>query len=64
MVTVLAQALPIPPAEIATIGDMPNDALMFRKSALSIAMGNASSEVQAQATFVTPPTNRKDLPTR
>jgi Cof subfamily protein (haloacid dehalogenase superfamily) len=53
VVTVLAQALSIPPSEIATIGDMPNDVLMFRKSGRSIAMGNASAEVQAQATFVT-----------
>lgn len=53
VVTILAQALSIPPAEIATIGDMPNDVLMFRKSGMSIAMGNASPEVQAQATFVT-----------
>jgi Cof subfamily protein (haloacid dehalogenase superfamily) len=53
VVTVLSQALSIPPAEIATIGDMPNDALMFRKSGVSIAMGNASVEVQAQAKFVT-----------
>ena len=29
------------------IGDMPNDVLMFRKSGLSIAMGNASPEVKA-----------------
>ena len=53
VVTVLSQALSIPPAEIATIGDMPNDVLMFRKSGVSIAMGNASPEVQAQATYVT-----------
>jgi hydroxymethylpyrimidine pyrophosphatase-like HAD family hydrolase len=32
---------------------MPNDVLMFRKSGLSIAMGNASPDVQAQASFVT-----------
>ena len=37
------------PREIATIGDMPNDVLMFRKSGLSIAMGNASDEVKSQA---------------
>lgn len=43
----------IPPSEIATIGDMPNDVLMFKKSGVSIAMGNASAEVQRQATFVT-----------
>ena len=35
------------------MGDMPNDVLMFRKSGLSIAMGNASDEVKAQATAVT-----------
>ncbi len=31
---------------------MPNDVLMFKKSGLSIAMGNASLEVQRQARFV------------
>jgi Cof subfamily protein (haloacid dehalogenase superfamily) len=49
----LSQALGIPLAQIATFGDMPNDVLMFEKSGLSIAMGNASPEVQAQANFVT-----------
>jgi hypothetical protein len=39
--------------EIATIGDMPNDVLMFERSGLSIAMGNASTEVQGQADEVT-----------
>ena len=43
----------IPPSQIATIGDMPNDVLMFKKSGISIAMGNASPEVQKAATFVT-----------
>jgi Cof subfamily protein (haloacid dehalogenase superfamily) len=49
----LSKLLSIPISEIATIGDMPNDVLMFRKSGLSIAMGNASPEVQAQANCVT-----------
>ena len=49
----LSEFLAIPPAEIATIGDMPNDVLMFAKGGLSIAMGNASPEVQREATFVT-----------
>jgi Cof subfamily protein (haloacid dehalogenase superfamily) len=49
----LARYLKVPPARIATIGDQPNDVLMFKKSGLSIAMGNASSEVQRQARFVT-----------
>lgn len=53
VVTALSEALSIPPAQIATIGDMPNDVLMFRKSGLSIAMGNASADVQRQAQFVT-----------
>jgi hydroxymethylpyrimidine pyrophosphatase-like HAD family hydrolase len=43
----------IPPAAIATIGDMPNDVLMFAHSGLSIAMGNASPEVQRAARRVT-----------
>jgi Cof subfamily protein (haloacid dehalogenase superfamily) len=53
VVTTLSKLLSIPAREIATIGDMPNDVLMFRASGLSIAMGNASPEVQAQADLVT-----------
>ena len=49
----LSTLLSIPTGEIATMGDMPNDVLMFRSSGLSIAMGNASPEVQAQANLVT-----------
>jgi Cof subfamily protein (haloacid dehalogenase superfamily) len=51
--TTLSKLLSVPTSEIATIGDMPNDVLMFRKSGLSIAMGNASPDVQAQADLVT-----------
>jgi Cof subfamily protein (haloacid dehalogenase superfamily) len=43
----------IPLEQIATLGDQPNDVLMFQRSGLSIAMGNASEEVQRQATCVT-----------
>ena len=53
VVTTLSKLLSVPAGEIVTIGDMPNDVLMFRKSGLSIAMGNASAEVQAQANLVT-----------
>jgi len=53
VVATLSKLLNIPPAQIATIGDMPNDVLMFRKSGFSIAMGNASDEVKAQASAVT-----------
>jgi Cof subfamily protein (haloacid dehalogenase superfamily) len=43
----------IPIQEIATIGDMPNDVLMFAHAGLSIAMGNASMEVQRAARRIT-----------
>lgn len=49
----LSQLLGIPRQEIATIGDMPNDVPMFERSGLSIAIGNASVEVQQQAQYVT-----------
>jgi len=53
VVKTLSRLLSVPVGEIATIGDMPNDVLMFRSSGLGIAMGNASPEVQAQADKVT-----------
>jgi Cof subfamily protein (haloacid dehalogenase superfamily) len=53
VVEMFAQLCNLPPEQIATIGDMPNDVLMFNKSGISIAMGNASPEVQKSATFVT-----------
>src|SRR5262249_17701309 len=49
----ISQFLKMPLESIATIGDQPNDVLMFKRSGLSIAMGNASPEVQKQANFVT-----------
>ena len=49
----LSQTYQIPPEQIATIGDQPNDVLMFAHSGLSIAMGNASHEVQEAARRVT-----------
>ncbi|HTV12256.1 MAG TPA: Cof-type HAD-IIB family hydrolase [Acidimicrobiales bacterium] len=39
--------------EIATIGDQPNDVLMFAHSGLSIAMGNADPQVRRSARRVT-----------
>jgi Cof subfamily protein (haloacid dehalogenase superfamily) len=53
VVLTMSKFLNIPIEQIATIGDMPNDVLMFRKSGVSIAMGNASPEVQKSATYVT-----------
>ena len=49
----LSRTYQIPAEQIATIGDQPNDVLMFAHSGLSIAMGNASHEVQAAARRVT-----------
>ena len=53
VVEFLAQTLKLEPRQIATLGDMPNDVLMFCKSGLSIAMGQSSKEVQGKARFVT-----------
>jgi Cof subfamily protein (haloacid dehalogenase superfamily) len=53
VVAYLAQHYGVDRRAIATIGDMANDLLMFEKSGLSIAMGNASAEVKAQATYAT-----------
>lgn len=49
----LSRYIQIPIDRIAAIGDQPNDVLMFERAGLSIAMGNASDEVQRRATFVT-----------
>jgi Cof subfamily protein (haloacid dehalogenase superfamily) len=43
----------VPLEQIVTLGDQPNDMLMFERSGLSIAMGNAPAQVQKAATFVT-----------
>ena len=53
VVATLSRLLNVPPEQIAAFGDMPNDVLMFRKSGFSVAMGNSSSEVKAQASAVT-----------
>jgi len=53
VVTTLARHLNIPPAQIATIGDMPNDVPMFGWAAHSVAMANAHEELKAVADEVT-----------
>ena len=53
VVRYLASRYDIPTEAVATIGDMPNDVLMFAHSGLSIAMGNAGREVQRAARRVT-----------
>jgi Cof subfamily protein (haloacid dehalogenase superfamily) len=53
VVLTVSKMLGIPTEHIATIGDMNTDALMFRQSGVSIAMGNALDCVKAQAKHVT-----------
>jgi Cof subfamily protein (haloacid dehalogenase superfamily) len=52
-VEAMARRLGISTDAVATIGDMQNDLAMFRKSGLSIAMGNATDDVKKQASHVT-----------
>jgi Cof subfamily protein (haloacid dehalogenase superfamily) len=49
----IAKRLDISTDAVATIGDMQNDLAMFKKSGLSIAMGNATDDVKRSATLVT-----------
>ena len=49
----LSRYLKIPLDRIATLGDQPNDVLMFKPSGFSIVMGNAPDEVKRQASAVT-----------
>ena len=60
----LARRFDLDPEEIATIGDQPNDILMFDHSGLSIAMGNADPEAKAAAHQARGATRRKGSPTR
>ena len=53
VVEFLSRHLGVPATEIATIGDQQTDVPMFKRSGLSIAMGNAPDEVKAQATATT-----------
>jgi hypothetical protein len=53
VVDYLASHMGVPATEIATIGDQPNDVLMFERSGFSIAMGNASDEVKMRADATT-----------
>ncbi len=53
VVDYLSDHLGVAPEAIMTMGDMPNDVVMFRRSGRSVAMGNASPEVQKQASEVT-----------
>ncbi len=52
-IILLSELLSIPATDIAVIGDMQNDVYMFKQAGLSIAMGNATPDVQAEADFIT-----------
>jgi hypothetical protein len=52
-VEAMTKRLGISTDAVATIGDMQNDLAMFRKSGMSIAMGNAADEIKQQATHLT-----------
>ncbi|RUT25897.1 Cof-type HAD-IIB family hydrolase [Asaia sp. W19] len=52
VVTTLETLFDIPASAMVTMGDQPNDMLMFAKSGMSIAMGQANDTVKAAATHV------------
>jgi Cof subfamily protein (haloacid dehalogenase superfamily) len=52
-VQAMAKRMGISTDAVATIGDMQNDLAMFKKSGVSIAMGNATDDVKKLATHVT-----------
>jgi Cof subfamily protein (haloacid dehalogenase superfamily) len=49
----LAHTLGVDLADVAVLGDMPNDLPMFARAGISIAMGQAPDEVKAHARYVT-----------
>ena len=57
MADYLSQRLDLDLGELASIGDMPNDVLMFARTGYGIAMGNADPEVQRSARYVTTSNN-------
>lgn len=58
---VLCAALGIPPEEVVAFGDAEVDLPMFAVAGLSVAMGNASDAVKAQADMVTAPVDEEGI---
>lgn len=52
VVSTLESLFDIPASAMVTLGDQPNDMLMFARSGMSIAMGQANDTVKAAATHV------------
>jgi len=62
VVDYLSRTLSIPEEQIATLGDMPNDVLMFEKSGLSIAIGKTPAPKSRRRRTSSPtPTKTKAL---
>ncbi len=51
----LASHLEIPQAEVMAVGDQENDLAMVAWAGVGVAMGNATSQVQAAADWIAPP---------
>jgi hydroxymethylpyrimidine pyrophosphatase-like HAD family hydrolase len=52
-VDILSRLVGVPVGQIATLGDMPTDNLMFAKSGFSVAMGQSDEQVKKAAKAVT-----------
>lgn len=63
VVDYLAKRYSITSGQIAVIGDMTNDVLMFERAGLSFAVANAPPEVQSVATHVTRSNNENGFAT-
>ena len=50
-IATLAKAIGVDLADVAVLGDMPNDLPMFARAGLAIAMGQAPEEVKAKARY-------------
>jgi Cof subfamily protein (haloacid dehalogenase superfamily) len=58
-IAALARAFEVDLAQVAALGDMPNDLPMFGRAGLSVAMGQAPADVQAAASAISA-TNEED----
>ena len=52
-IAALAQTASVALADVAVLGDMPNDLPMFTRAGIAIAMGQAPAEVKAAARYIT-----------
>ena len=62
--SISSRHIEVPAEEIATIGDQPNDVLMFKRSGFSIAMGNASDRSRRRPAPSRIPTMTRASPRR